>query len=326
MNMRKMSRWLIISSFMALAIFIAYRSPQLEIPVIKNNQRKSSQNQLIKAKGIHLFYFNKNQKSSLIGESFSAEHRNNSLFNIRVSKPKGIWYKGSDKVFYEGDEAQLPRKDDVLKLRGNASFKYKNFDLAGDKFDYFSELSLVNGSGEIDFRTNQEKDRLFINSDRIEFWMDENKGNFTGNVQGRLQKSKVYQEGLKFKSSSLLFDQNKSLITLSGGLEIDKGDQHVTALYGDVFLNNYSKKLKYYVLYDDIEFTESFVNEAGQEKKRRAYAQKIEGFIRENKVVLIGAPEVKQENNVIRGYQITLYGDSEIVEVDESRSRLKVEK
>ena len=97
------------------------------------------------------------------------------------------------------------------------------------------------------------------------------------------------------------------------------------AIRGEIFLENYNKKLKYYALYDDVKVVEKIpVIKKGESRKtfieRRAYAEKLEGFVKEGKIVLTGYPKVLQENDVIKGNVITLLKSNEVIEVDDSSS------
>ena len=46
--------------------------------------------------------------------------------------------------------------------------------------------------------------------------------------------------------------------------------------------------------------------------------------MREAKIVLTGAPRVEQDQDVIKGYQITLRENVELVEVDDSQTSFKI--
>ena len=60
------------------------------------------------------------------------------------------------------------------------------------------------------------------------------------------------------------------------------------SLKGEIFLENHNKKLKYFVLYDDIKLTEKIRSSGGVMIDREAYAQKLEGIASEDKIILTG--------------------------------------
>lgn len=92
----------------------------------------------------------------------------------------------------------------------------------------------------------------------------------------------------------------------------------------EVFLENYNKKLKYYALYDDIRLQEELSLSDGSKVTRKAYAEKLEGFNAERKIVLSGTPKVIQGRDIIKGYKVTLREDVELVEVEDSSSSFQM--
>jgi len=79
-------------------------------------------------------------------------------------------------------------------------------------------------------------------------------------------------------------------------------------------------------MYDDIKLEEKLKTRQGGSQVRRAFAEKLEGFISDGKLVLSGAPRVEQGRDIIKGYQITLRENTEIVEVDDSQSSFRFKK
>ena len=57
--------------------------------------------------------------------------------------------------------------------------------------------------------------------------------------------------------------------------------------------------------------------------QRKAFAERLEGFGREQKMVLSGAPRVETESDVIKGYRITIRENVDLVEVDDAMSFIK---
>jgi lipopolysaccharide export system protein LptA len=94
----------------------------------------------------------------------------------------------------------------------------------------------------------------------------------------------------------------------------------------ELFLENYNKSLKYYSLYDDIRLQERLKLKDGTEIVRKAFADKIEGYNHERKLVLTGSPRVIQGSDVIKGYKVTLRENLEMVEVDDSASSFTIKK
>ena len=59
-------------------------------------------------------------------------------------------------------------------------------------------------------------------------------------------------------------------------------------------------------------------------KERRAFAERLEGFGRDQKMVLSGAPRVEMGTDVIKGYRITIRENVDLIEVDDAMSDVQV--
>ena len=74
-----------------------------------------------------------------------------------------------------------------------------------------------------------------------------------------------------------------------------KQDLTAKSLKGQIFLENYNKKLKYFVLSDDVVVNEKVM--LGRElMERRALAEKLEGFMSKN-LLILGNPRVIQQDD-----------------------------
>jgi lipopolysaccharide export system protein LptA len=60
--------------------------------------------------------------------------------------------------------------------------------------------------------------------------------------------------------------------------------------------------------------------------ERKAFAERLEGFGREEKMILSGAPRVEQGNDVIKGYRITVRENTDLIEVDDAMSDVQMKK
>ena len=80
------------------------------------------------------------------------------------------------------------------------------------------------------------------------------------------------------------------------------------------------------MFYDDIKLVEQLNTSEGNSQTRRAYSEKLEGYMSQGKIVLTGAPRVEQGDDLIKGYQITLRENVELVEVEEAQSSFKLKK
>src|SRR5690606_7602443 len=108
-----------------------------------------------------------------------------------------------------------------------------------------------------------------------------------------------------------------------GNVELRKQEVTAQSKRGEIFLENYNKKLKYYVLYDDVKVSEKVKVPSPSGPRsyvRRALSEKLEGIVAEDKVILTGYPRVFQEKDVIKGNRIILRENNEVVEVDDANT------
>src|SRR5690606_35662995 len=116
---------------------------------------------------------------------------------------------------------------------------------------------------------------------------------------------------------------NDQHITLDGDVEMKKQQLTAQARRGEIFLENYNKKLKYYVLYDDVKLREKVVAR-GERLERKAFAEKLEGVMSEDRIILTGFPKVLQRGDIIKGNRITLRENNVIVEVEDANTNFKL--
>jgi lipopolysaccharide export system protein LptA len=142
---------------------------------------------------------------------------------------------------------------------------------------------------------------------------------YTGDVKGKIERQKAYEPPLHFSSDKLNVDLEEDIIEMLGNVSIEKQDLTATSLRGEIFLENYNKKLKYYALYDDVKVVER-IRLGGIIQERKAFAEKLEGLMSENLVVLTGYPKVFQGQDVIKGNRIVLRENNEVVEVEDANT------
>jgi len=112
---------------------------------------------------------------------------------------------------------------------------------------------------------------------------------------------------------------------MKGNVTFKKGNLAASSNLGTVFLENYNKRLKYYSLSDDVRLQETLsIN--GKPMVRKAFAEKLEGIISEQKIILTGLPKVFQERDVIKGNRITIREKIETVEVDDANTNITLER
>ena len=170
------------------------------------------------------------------------------------------------------------------------------------------------------------KDKITISSRSMNSDLDKKVIHFKGDIQGVLTRNRRYEGGFSFTSELMTLNQLESQINLSKDVKLRRNNYDVDAQKAEIFLENYNKRLKYYVLYDDIKFVEKLKLKSGASRVRRAFAEKLEGFMSQGKIILSGAPRVEQDGDLIKGYQITLRENVELVEVDDSQSSFQLKR
>jgi len=239
-------------------------------------------------------FFDKNGKSTVF-ETDKGEYDSEAKL---LSFNEGVDLE-TDDAKYKADHLILNQVKETLEASGNVISNVK--DLKTE-----DELNIVSNSMFSNLKT------------KISY--------FNGKVKGKLSRKRRYEGGFTFGSEKMELNQLESLIKLSKDVNLQRSNYDVEAQRAEIFLENYNKRLKYYVLYDDIKFVEKLDLKSGETRTRKAYAEKMEGFIAEAKIILSGAPRVEQDGDLLKGYQITLRENVEFVEVDDSQSNFQLKR
>lgn len=216
----------------------------------------------------------------------------------KLSLNEDIEFKADD-AFYSADKLSLSQVQDYLSAEG---------DVRAEMYD------------------SQTKDKIVILSSSMTSELESKIIQFDGNIRGVLERQRKYEGGFKFTSEHMSLNQLESQILLSKDVNLKRNNYEVEAQKAEIFLENYNKRLKYYVLYDDIKFVEKLKLKSGASSTRRAFSEKMEGYMSQGKIILSGAPRVEQGDDLIKGYQITLRENVELVEVDDSQSSFQLKK
>jgi lipopolysaccharide export system protein LptA len=243
--------------------------------------------------------------------------------------PTGVYnYQEKNKsIRYSGEEGSYYKKDELLTLDGDVKVATQEATYLADHLKYFFQKDLLQGTGHIRFEGEdpKTKDHLLITSERMNARPNSQLSTFEGNVKGTIQRKKQYEGKTNFASNTLDLDGDKSLARLVGNVRMKRDSYDITSGKADIHLENYNKSLKYFVLNDDVKVTEKLqTNEGVQERK--AFAERLEGFGREQKMVLSGAPRVEMGKDVIKGYRITIRENVDLIEVDDAMSDVQVKR
>ncbi|MDP7320188.1 MAG: LptA/OstA family protein [Bacteriovoracaceae bacterium] len=251
---------------------------------------------------------------------------NNTLLHFQ--DPEGSFLSEGKKVHYSATKGFMNQSHRILRLDGAV----QAFD---DTADYVSEHLVYNGNSDIirasgsvssQFVNKKTLDIVKVKSERLTSFLKQEKLILLGDVSGKIIRKRRYESGLDFSAQKVVVKSLESLMELSKSVKIYRSNYRLSAESAEIFLENYNKKLKYYVLYDDVKLEEKLKLKNGNFETRRAYAEKLEGHRRSGKIVLTGAPRVEQGGDIIKGYQITLRENVELVEVDDSQSSFKLKR
>lgn len=244
--------------------------------------------------------------------------------------PKGLYYfkENSNPLHYESEKALYEKAKSTLTFNGSVTLVTDEAKYEAKKLRYHFPSDLLKAWGDIQFNADDLKtmDHVTITADRMSAHPKQQSSHFEGSVQGEIKRRRQYEGKTNFRSRELDFEQKKSQASLLGEVMVKRGNYLLTAGKADMFLENYNNSLKYFVMNDDVKLREKLQTSAGLTVERKAFAERLEGFGREQKMVLSGAPRVEQGEDVIKGYRITIRENAELIEVDDAMSDMQMQK
>ncbi len=247
----------------------------------------------------------------------------------QFAAPKGIYHftQKNKSLHYQAQEGIYRKVKNVLSLKGEVNLKSQEATYSADTVSYYFKKDLVIAKGHVDFEGEDPKsrDHVTVTADSMRSMPAAQFTSFRGNIAGSMKRRKRYEGQLSFWSSIMNLDGEKSYAYLEGNVRIVREGYDITAGKAEMFLENYNKSLKYFVLNDDVKVTEKIESPDG-DQIRRAYAERLEGFGREQKMVLTGAPRVEMGKDLIKGYRITIRENVDLVEIDDAMSDVQLKR
>jgi lipopolysaccharide export system protein LptA len=244
-------------------------------------------------------------------------------------EPKGVYnYEQKDKTIkYQANAGTYRKEKELLILVGEVRILSDEAEYLAEKIKYFFKKDLILAEGGVTFKglDLKTKDQIEIHSDLMEANPEMQFSRFSGKVHGSLQRKKKYEGRMTFESRELQIEGEKSLAHLEGEVMLKRQSYLITAGKADIFLENFNKSLKYFVFNDDVKVTETLQSPKGT-TFRKAYAERLEGFGREQKMVLSGAPKVEHGEDVVKGYRITIRENMDLIEVDDAMSDMQMKR
>ena len=245
--------------------------------------------------------------------------------------PMGVFFSETLKpINYSADRGLIYQEKDIFFLDGFVRLKTDESEFLSDYGEYRMRKDEVYVRGNVDSKSimKTSQDAIVIKSNEAFLWPEKKLAKYLGNTHGKIIKKHSYEEGLEFKANELIASQVDQKVDMLGDVWMKKQDSTATSRKGEIFLENYNKKLKYFVLYDDVKVLEKlrFKDKNGVQvtAERRGFGERLDGMMSENKFVLTGSPKVVQGTDVIRGNVIVLREDNDVVEVDDANSNFNI--
>lgn len=320
----------IISCFLILSIIsvIASFNVDLKVSVSKNkkNQKKASDfEQTSFFEEVEYFLKNNGKPSLRMFADKSRTHQGKKL--TYFFEPVGESYTADgEPVHFKSHQGHLNQVKNYVVLKDDVVIYTDESELKSNQAYYAINSGFFKAEGEVKTKNYSKKtrDKIYIDSDFADSWPTKKIGHYKGNVKGKIIRFLRYEPPVHFSSDELHSDINKSYIELIGNVKLRKQQVRARSLRGEIFLENYNKKLKYYVLYDDVVVKEKVKLRDKTVFTRKAFGEKLEGITSEDKIILTGYPKVIQQEEVILGNTIILLEGNDVVEVDDANSRVKI--
>jgi lipopolysaccharide export system protein LptA len=239
-------------------------------------------------------------------------------------------FKELEPIYFQSKNSRALLSKKEIFLEKDVEIKMSNTNLKADKVSILSKGEILYADNNVQTLSTIEKttDQILISSDKAIYRPKDQFFEYRDNVSGVIKRKRVYEESISFSSDILTLSAPQSLAAMNGNVHLIKENLDAYANRGEVFLENYNKRLKYYALYDDVRLQEKLVNPKDKDKPliRKAFAEKLEGLISDKKIILTGLPKVFQERDVIKGNRIIIRENVETVEVDDANTNITLEK
>ncbi len=313
--------YLLLNSFIIIVSLTTKSDHKLTV-----NEAKTLAPEYTEIEKLNYFHLKEDiPQMSLAAESMRSQGEEVAEFET----PKGVYNyeEKNETIKYRAEHGIYRKKREVLPLSGDVKITTDETDYTANNVKYFFQKDLIIGSGDVKFEGEdlKSKDHVIVTSETMRARPQAQLSTFKGNVQGSMQRRKKYEGKLTFASQELQLDGNKSLAHLEGNVRMKRDSYDITAGKADLYLENFNKSLKYFVLNDDVKVTEKLQTPEGIQE-RRAFSERLEGFGREQKMVLSGAPRVEMGKDVIKGYRITIRENVDLIEVDDAMSDVQVKR
>lgn len=239
--------------------------------------------------------------------------------------PNGVTYGDEEQTyFFKSKKGFFDLTKNFLSLEEEVVLIDQANKIEANKIDYDVKAQIVTAEGDVFSKTvsDKTKDSVELKSKKLVYYPEKKISEYSGEVRGLIIRPREYEGRVHVKSETLVADLLNNKINLLDNVYIKKQQVTGTSRRGEIFLENFNKKLKYYALYDDVKIEETLKSKDGKVITRKAFSEKLEGIVHEQKILLTGDPRVIQGDNLITGNEITIYEKTEVIKVDDSTSNL----
>lgn len=242
--------------------------------------------------------------------------------------PNGhLFTKDQKQVFYKAKNGHYSKIPEFFHLKNEVELVSDESVINSNSLHYNLKTDLVLAEDEDKVKTKSldpgTLDQIFISSKKLEFYPQKKISFYKEEVEGHIERKKKYEKDIFFKSKELSLNLLAREIKLKENVMIHRGEVMAYSKLGEIYLDNYNKKLKYYVLEDDVKIVER-IKVGPNFLERKAFAERLDGYPNDEKIILTGFPKVYQDGDLIKGNKITLRENTEVVEVDDANTKFKI--
>lgn len=333
----KFKQYFIIIVFVALTIFMSVYSffgnrEKLIVPK-KSNAQMSQSNEGEESYFKTVNYFILNEGKPFLKLEASELVLSNQNKRVLSFNPNGIIYRRNklqkelDPIFFKSKRSRALLDKKEIFLEESVDVKIAKSQVKSDRLDILENGKFLDAKGNVNsFSINAKtNDQILVTSNDAFYRPEDQFFEYKENVKGKVEKKRAYEESISFTTDLLTLSGLLSLAEMKGNVTFKKENLDASSNQGSLYLENYNKKLKYYSLSDDVRLVETLLLD-GKPVSRKAFSEKLEGFISEKKVILTGFPKVFQGKDVIKGNRITIRENVETVEVDDANTNITLEK
>lgn len=270
------------------------------------------------------FYQVKNLKPSSYIDAYYLEVKDK-FKELDFINPKGIFHgnKLEDPLTnFSSQRLKFSKTRGIATFKGDVNIIRKPVNVECQTGIYWTESEKLYCEERVKVLAVQEKtrDEITINSEQVSAFFQEQYSIHKDQVFGNIKRPLLHEPQTDFSSNLMTFFFQEGRADMDGAVHVTHGEYDVKSRRGQILIENYNKKLKYFTFDDDVVVEQTSKRIPGG--KRFAYGEKVESVRSEGTVVLTGAPRVIQGKDIIKGNRITLREGASLVEVDDAASSM----